>query len=515
LYVLYVLVRKTIAKRISANTDHWILFFFLLAGATWFVTGILNKQAGAVPPTGTVLPLPLLPVMYGLSVIYLLLFLLRLMRLAGFLLVPPKQKTSAAFVPGNDLLQFLQEFCQWHRMRQPLLIFTGTLHSPFVKGWLKQVICIPASLAAGFTPQELEAVILHELAHIKRYDHWINIVVICCEQLLFFNPFARLLLDRLRQQREQACDDWVLQRQVQPLHYALALQKTARAQQQQASQWHLAMSNGRELLFPRIERLFHKDKNRHPVVFRFKPFAWLPLAFLLMAGARYALPEQAATQTTEPVPLANNPAITTDKIPSGNRAPFNEIKNNAPIINRLPALAKKETGKSTAQNYRRNQAKPVAGRPVNILEEVVLVSNTTPSAPLFTYVSNGSRRNEDVVLKFGDSLLVYEKYIKRENVEDITREQLTSALSLISLLNEELLASPENLQLYIPALNVQVTMDGAPNFFFRNIKVVQEAVYDMDEQQWRLRFGIVHNDQVIGERFVTIYRKYRLQSTNL
>eukprot|EP01035_Chromulina_nebulosa_P061591 gene61591-84239_t len=69
----------------------------------------------------------------------------------------------------------------------------------------------------------MEAILLHELAHIRRHDYLLNILLQIVEISLFFNPFMRLLLKQARLERENCCDDWVLQFQYHPADYARAL----------------------------------------------------------------------------------------------------------------------------------------------------------------------------------------------------------------------------------------------------------------------------------------------------
>jgi len=78
---------------------------------------------------------------------------------------------------------------------------------PMVIGWLRPVIVVPASLVTGLTPSQLEMLLAHELAHIRRYDFLANMLQTVIETLLFFHPGAWWLSDRIREERENCCDD--------------------------------------------------------------------------------------------------------------------------------------------------------------------------------------------------------------------------------------------------------------------------------------------------------------------
>jgi beta-lactamase regulating signal transducer with metallopeptidase domain/HEAT repeat protein len=78
---------------------------------------------------------------------------------------------------------------------------------PVVIGWLRPVIVLPASLVSGMTASQLEMLLAHEIAHIRRYDFLANMLQTVIETLLFFHPAAWWLSDRIREERENCCDD--------------------------------------------------------------------------------------------------------------------------------------------------------------------------------------------------------------------------------------------------------------------------------------------------------------------
>ncbi|MBI2215475.1 MAG: M56 family metallopeptidase [Acidobacteria bacterium] len=78
---------------------------------------------------------------------------------------------------------------------------------PTVVGWLRPVILVPASALTGLTPQQLETVLAHELAHIRRHDFVVNLVQTVVETLLFYHPAVWWISNRVRVEREHCCDD--------------------------------------------------------------------------------------------------------------------------------------------------------------------------------------------------------------------------------------------------------------------------------------------------------------------
>ena len=81
------------------------------------------------------------------------------------------------------------------------------LDAPIVVGCLKPVLLFPLSFFSGMNNEYLEAIILHELAHIKRFDYFFNLIQVVIEILGFFHPAVWLLSKRIRQERENCCDD--------------------------------------------------------------------------------------------------------------------------------------------------------------------------------------------------------------------------------------------------------------------------------------------------------------------
>ena len=76
-----------------------------------------------------------------------------------------------------------------------------------VVGWLRPVILLPASALTGLAPSQLEAVIAHELAHIRRHDYLVNLFQTTVETLLFYHPASWWISRQIRAEREHCCDD--------------------------------------------------------------------------------------------------------------------------------------------------------------------------------------------------------------------------------------------------------------------------------------------------------------------
>ncbi len=110
------------------------------------------------------------------------------------------------------------------RVSRPVLLFESVLiEVPAVVGWFRPMILVPASSLSGLTPAQLELILAHELAHIRRHDHWVNLVQVLVETLLFYHPAVWWISRDIRAERELCCDDLAVAACGNPLAYARAL----------------------------------------------------------------------------------------------------------------------------------------------------------------------------------------------------------------------------------------------------------------------------------------------------
>ncbi len=130
------------------------------------------------------------------------------------------------------------------------------LASPVTAGWWKPVVLVPAPLVSGMPPQLLEALLAHELAHVRRCDYLVNLVQSVIETLLFYHPAVWWISHRIRVEREHIADDLAARRIGEPRRLALALSELEKLQ---FSNNKLAMAaNGGDLM-QRIKRLVRPD----------------------------------------------------------------------------------------------------------------------------------------------------------------------------------------------------------------------------------------------------------------
>jgi TonB family protein len=134
------------------------------------------------------------------------------------------------------------------------------LKSPITIGWLRPMILVPASLVTGMAPPYLEALLAHELAHIRRYDYVVNFFQNLIEMFLFFHPAVWWISKKIRNEREHIADDLAASILGEPRRLALALQELeliqfTTPQLAQAAHGGNLMSRIKRLVRPEVQNI--------------------------------------------------------------------------------------------------------------------------------------------------------------------------------------------------------------------------------------------------------------------
>jgi bla regulator protein blaR1 len=204
------------------------------------------------------------------------LFLLRLA--LGWYLLNRIRKTASLL--SNGVAIQLKELAK--QMSIGVSISLGEsakIAAPMVIGILKPMVLLPAGLCAGLSSSQVEAILIHELAHIRRHDFLLNVLQSILESIYFFNPFTWMISSLMRSEREHCCDDAVVKYGVDAKSYAYAL---ASLEELKLSSTPLAVSllgNKNELL-QRIKRLMEKSVTTYPLREKFLPVLLLLIGLL-------------------------------------------------------------------------------------------------------------------------------------------------------------------------------------------------------------------------------------------
>ncbi len=141
----------------------------------------------------------------------------------GFLLLERERRRQSSVVSARVL-----EIC--HSLQHQLGLDRAIaycecawLQAPAVIGWFRPVVFLPVPALSGLTEEQLALVVAHELAHIRRFDPFVNVFQVCVETLLFYHPAVWWLNKRIRAEREHCCDDMAVALCGNAVEYARAL----------------------------------------------------------------------------------------------------------------------------------------------------------------------------------------------------------------------------------------------------------------------------------------------------
>ena len=270
-------------------------------------------------------------------------FLLSL-RFAGGLVMVQRLKRIETSANVQLWQQSLASLSHRLRVSRPVRLCESALvEVPTVIGWLRPVILLPASALTGLSAEQLEALLAHELAHIRRYDYLVNLLQTTIETLFFYHPAVWWVSAQVRQEREHCCDDLAVAACGDVLTYARALTALERLR---GSEAQLAVAASVGSLLVRIQRLL---RGRAPALYGFESglagFIALATIFILLVGAQSALlsrnTKAAALKDATVLTLSDSApaaaAQTTDQLPAanvGHRAPdrvTTQTDDSAPI----------------------------------------------------------------------------------------------------------------------------------------------------------------------------------------
>ncbi len=132
------------------------------------------------------------------------------------------------------------------------------VHTPMTFGFWKPVILLPVALVSQLSLQQVEALLIHELTHIRHKDYVLNLALVFTETVFFFNPFVRFIAKQIKIEREKNCDVQVLHFKYGNILYAEALLKVSQMQQRLSLQ--IPAVKGKHQLFQRIN-FFTRHEN--------------------------------------------------------------------------------------------------------------------------------------------------------------------------------------------------------------------------------------------------------------
>ncbi|MGN6495253.1 MAG: M56 family metallopeptidase [Agriterribacter sp.] len=276
LWMVYQVLTNT-SNRLSPAAKHNLAFTSILFAFGWFgitlsakynellqalpVTDTLNVAGTAIDTTGAdgfVLTTFLNQYLPYISASYLLVLALLAVRLMKAYLYAQRVKTKGLLEIDEYWTNKVDRYTGYLRIDKKVRIYLSSyIDVPATLNFFKPVILLPVAAFTQLTPHQVESIILHELAHIKRNDYIINIIVSVIETILFFNPFVYLLVKSLKKEREHCCDDFVLHFRFDPHSYASALLSLEKLRMHTTPVGAIAATGNSGQLLGRVKRIMN------------------------------------------------------------------------------------------------------------------------------------------------------------------------------------------------------------------------------------------------------------------
>ena len=307
------LARRTPAVRYAVACGALVTMLALPAATAWSITLRAARASGGGPARSTVpsggAPIPVVSVPDGVA--------------DGFLPANLRSRVEA-FRPGAILLWFAGVLLlsirflgglrtanrltrrgaqpaepEWQEMLERLaarlavtrpvrLLQSALVKVPTAIGAFRPVILLPASVFTGLPARGLEALIAHELAHVRRHDYLVNLIQTAAETLLFYHPAVWWVSSRIRAEREQCCDDLAIAATGDARSYARAL---VRLEEMRGAAPRLAVAAGGGNLWKRVLRLLSEAPPSAPASGWVSATLALAMVFVIGAAARVGSPD--------------------------------------------------------------------------------------------------------------------------------------------------------------------------------------------------------------------------------
>lgn len=272
--------------RLSAAVRYRAAVSAVLTGFCWFVaTAVLYYQEqsttyaffqNAIPNSSSLLTACL----FSASVTYLALLIFPAARLYKNWQFVQAIKQEGLGKAALNYRLFVQNIAGHLGIEKKVkLVVSNLISSPVTIGYLKPMILLPVAALNNLSTAQVEAILLHELSHIRRYDYLVNFVVSVVHTLLYFNPFVKFFMNALEAERETCCDELVLQFGYDKVGYASALLHLEKSAAQHRTL--VLAAAGKHNLLTRIEKIVGMEKKKTFRLIQIVPLAAAMLCILL------------------------------------------------------------------------------------------------------------------------------------------------------------------------------------------------------------------------------------------
>ena len=310
LYLIYTSFRHFIVH--NASRLFSIATIFQLLGLLHFVAALFLFSNHTPTDFSQIAPIhfeivaitSLLP--YIGLVYFLLLLFFSMGTIKQFVLLN-KFRQTANYVGSDSWNEKLK--VSYNTNTQYTIGFSKIVNSPITFGWLDPVIILPIAICNQLSVNEIKLILLHEIAHIKRNDYLINLIIEASHKFLYFNPFSYLFIKEISLQREMSCDAWVLAQTTSPLSYSKTLYHLA-ANSYSLTNTNLflgALNTSHELV-DRIRQINNIDK-KHTKSYGFEIIICALSGLLLFSPALFETANSAKKQVSNTSAVAKTKLI--------------------------------------------------------------------------------------------------------------------------------------------------------------------------------------------------------------
>jgi TonB family protein len=193
--------------------------------------------------------------------------------------------------PSSDLERMLASLARRFGLARVVRVLVSSeIDTPTLIGWIKPVVLIPTAVALGFPRQQLELILAHELGHLRRYDHLVNLAQAVIETLLFYHPAVHWISREVRNDREVCCDRLVLRlTEGEPREYAQTL---ASLEEVRLAMPRVAIAATGGLLLDRVRRIINVPAPRLAAPRPTLGLTLLVAAAVILAGVSVLRPDR-------------------------------------------------------------------------------------------------------------------------------------------------------------------------------------------------------------------------------
>lgn len=237
-----------------------------------------------------------------LVMLWFIVFVARSLWLFGGLVYVQRIRHYKTSIPDTAFIDHLSALCRRIGLNSKVqLLESAMIKVPTALGMLKPVILMPLGMMAQLPPDQVEAVLLHELAHIRRRDFLVNLVQHFAETIFFFNPALLWLSARIREEREHCCDDIAINVTQSRNGYIQALVSFQEYQLTPRTKYAMAFPGRKKQLLDRVKRIL--GSNNKTLNIAEKSFLLLCFSLTGMLGFVFSQPEKKQTPTQATVQL--------------------------------------------------------------------------------------------------------------------------------------------------------------------------------------------------------------------